>query len=78
VKIKNFLISKKPRELPANRRFYANARKTMLTNRYWENLGRLRWTRGGRPATTTSCPSHILLTFSSEPPLNPRPSIICV
>ena len=30
--------------------------------------------RGGRPATTIS--SHILLIFSSEPPLNPRPSNI--
>ena len=34
------------------------------------------WTRGGRPATTISSPSHILLIFSSEPPRNPRPSII--
>ena len=32
--------------------------------------------RGGRPATTVSRPSHILLIFSSEPPRNPRPSII--
>ena len=32
--------------------------------------------RGGRPATTTSRPSHILLIFSSKPPQNPRPSII--
>ena len=32
--------------------------------------------RGGRPATTISIPSHILLIFSSEPPLNPRPSNI--
>ena len=29
--------------------------------------------RGGRPATTISHPSHILLIFSSEPPRNPRP-----
>ena len=34
------------------------------------------WTRGGRPATTISSPSHILLIFSSEPPQNPRPSNI--
>ena len=33
-------------------------------------------TRGGRPATTISSPSHILLIFSSEPPRNPRPSKI--
>ena len=33
-------------------------------------------TRGGRPATTISRPSHILLIFSSEPPRNPRPSNI--
>ena len=32
--------------------------------------------RGGRPATTISSPSHILLIFSSELPRNPRPSII--
>ena len=31
-------------------------------------------TRGGRPATTISSPSHILLIFSSEPSRNPRPS----
>ena len=31
-------------------------------------------TRGA--TTTTSHPSHILLIFSSEPPRNPRPSII--
>ena len=31
------------------------------------------WPRGGRPATPFSSPSHILLIFSSEPPLNPRP-----
>ena len=30
-------------------------------------------TRGGRPTTTISSPNHI---FSSEPPQNPRPSII--
>ena len=30
-------------------------------------------TRGRRPATTISSPSHILLIFSSEPPLNPCP-----
>ena len=29
--------------------------------------------RGGRPATTISRPSHILLIFLSEPPRNPRP-----
>ena len=28
---------------------------------------------GGRPTKTISCPSHILLIFSSEPPRNPRP-----
>ena len=28
---------------------------------------------GRRPATTTSCPSHILLIFSSEPPRNSCP-----
>ena len=33
-------------------------------------------TSGGRPATTTSRLSHILLIFSSKPPRNPRPSII--
>ena len=33
-------------------------------------------TRGGRPATTISRPSHILLIFSSETPRNPRPSTI--
>ena len=39
----------------------------------------IHWGRGGRLATTTSRPSHILLIFSSEPPRNPRPSfIICV
>ena len=32
-------------------------------------------TRGGRPPTPISLPSHILLIFSSEPPRNPRPSI---
>ena len=32
--------------------------------------------RGGRPATIISSPSHILLIFSSEPSRNPRPSII--
>ena len=32
--------------------------------------------RGGGPATTISSPSHIFLIFSSEPPRNPRPSII--
>ena len=32
--------------------------------------------RGGRQATSTSRPSHIILIFSSEPPRNPRPSII--
>ena len=32
--------------------------------------------RGGRPTTSISSPSHILLIFSSEPPRNPRPSII--
>ena len=32
--------------------------------------------RGGRPATTIFSPSHILLIFSSEPPLNLRPSNI--
>ena len=32
--------------------------------------------RGGRPATTISRPRHILFIFSSEPPRNPRPSII--
>ena len=35
-----------------------------------------KWARGGRPATTTSRPSHILLIFSFEPPRNPRPSFI--
>ena len=30
-------------------------------------------TRGGRPTTLISSPSHILLIFSSEPPRNPRP-----
>ena len=34
--------------------------------------------RGGRPATTIFSPSHILLIFSSEPPLNPRPSNIVI
>ena len=35
-------------------------------------------TRGGRPATTISRPSHILPIFSSEPPRSSRPlSIIC-
>ena len=29
--------------------------------------------RGGRPVTTISKPSHILLIFSSEPPRNPSP-----
>ena len=33
-------------------------------------------TRGGRPATTTSHPSHNLPIFSLEPPKNLRPSII--
>ena len=28
--------------------------------------------RGGRPTTTIYGPSHILLSFSSEPPQNPR------
>ena len=32
--------------------------------------------RGGRPVTTISRLSHILLIFSSEPPRNPRPLII--
>ena len=32
--------------------------------------------RGGRPATTISRPSHILLIFSSEPPQNPRPFVL--
>ena len=32
--------------------------------------------RGGRPATTISSPSHILLIFSSEPPRNSRSSNI--
>ena len=31
-------------------------------------------TRGGRPVTSISRPSRILLIFSSEPPWNPRPS----
>ena len=30
-------------------------------------------TRGSRPTTTNSRPSHILLIFSSVPPRNPRP-----
>ena len=34
------------------------------------------FTRGGRPATTTSRPNPILLIFSSEQPRNSRPSII--
>ena len=29
--------------------------------------------RGGRPTTSISSPSHILLIFSSEPPRNLRP-----
>ena len=28
---------------------------------------------GGRPTTTISTPSHVLLIFSSKPPRNPRP-----
>ena len=32
--------------------------------------------RGGRPTTTISSPSHILLIFSSEPHGNHRPSNI--
>ena len=41
-----------------------------------ENLILQMKTRGVRSATTISRPSHILLIFSSEPPRNPRPSII--
>ena len=33
-------------------------------------------TREGRPATTISRPSHILLILLSEPPQNPSPSNI--
>ena len=41
---------------------------------------KLSWIKGlsrrGRPATTISSPSHIILIFSSDPPRNPRPSNI--
>ena len=54
------------------------------TNAFFK-LGKHVWFRawylrdgGGSPATTISRPSHILLSFSSEPPRNPRPSIIYV
>jgi len=39
-------------------------------------IGKKTKSRGGRPASTTSRPNHILLIFSSKPPLNPRPLFI--